>query len=374
MNPALRATLVPRPHDTHPRKDTHVNRPTWRLLVGSVGAALAVLTASGCADSTARTGAAAVIGSSRISTAELANTVTTALANPAASALAGDPAAFQHSVLNRLIDNRLTDAAAQRLGVSVTPGQIDEQYAQIEQQVQGADQLPAAAAKAGLTLSDVRALARNTAQKVVLGDKLTQSLAVPESTLQQAYNANIGQYDQVRTAQILLPTLAAAQALLPQAAALDSAGFGELAKAQSTDASTKDQGGDLGLAPLSAYDQAQLGDYGKAAFAAKVGDTFAVQSPRGGHVVRVLAHQTVTLAQAAPALRRTVLKPQSDAAVQKVLQDTAKDLHVTVNPRFGSWDSTSLKVGDRDLQPSHVLSTPGPGDLTAGAPVPPTAP
>ena len=56
--------------------------------------------------------------------------------------------------------------------------------------------------------------------------------------------------------------------------------------------------------------QGGLEQYGEQAFAAEVGDTFAVESERGGHVVRVLERRTQTPQQVEPELRRAVLAEQ----------------------------------------------------------------
>ena len=188
-------------------------------------------------------------------------------------------------------------------------------------------------------------------------------MPVPPEQLQQAYQQGIDQYDQVRTAQILLPTLRAARALLPEARGLSDQEFGALARERSTDETTREQGGDLGLAPLSAFTQGGLEQYGQQAFAAEVGDTFAVESERGGHVVRVLERRTQTPQQVEPELRRAVLAEQSGAAVQDLVQRTARELGVSVSPRFGRWDDATLAVVAAD---DTRLSSPGAPQEGAG--------
>jgi len=322
---------------------------------------LAAVALSGCGDSPVRAGAAAVVGQHRITTEELAQLVDTGLSDPtAAEQLGADRPAFQRDVLGRVINSELVEETARRQGVTVTPGDVDREYAAIESSVGGAEQLRTQAATAGLTLDQVRELSRSRALTNALGDALTRDVVVPPEALEQAYQQGIDQYDQVRTAQILLPTLKAARALLPQARELDDAGFAQLARTRSTDTSTAAQGGDLGLAPRSAFTSSGLEEYGTKAFDAEPGDTFAVSSERGGHVVRVIERRTQTREQVAAELRRTALSEQRSTAVQDLVQKTATELGVTVSPRFGTWDAATLAVVERQDTAVSSPSAPAP--------------
>jgi peptidyl-prolyl cis-trans isomerase C len=317
--------------------------------------AVAVVALSACGGSPVRAGAAAVVGSERITTSQLSTAVDDALASPAAEQLGQDRPALQRELLGRLVEGRVLDEAAAREGVGVTAGQVDEQYAAIEQSVGGAEQLEPQAAAAGYTLAGVRELARREAVRQALGDRLTADVQVPQEQLRQAYDA--GSFDQVRTAMVQVATLAEAQALLPQAQGLDDAAFAQLASTRSLDEQSRANGGDIGLAPRSAFTEG-LEAYGAAAFAARVGDTFAVASPSGGHVVRVLERRTTSFEDATPQLRRTVLQEQRTSAVQGLLTEVAADLGVTVNPRFGSWDAAQQTVVERVETGDRELSRP----------------
>ncbi len=338
--------------------------------------ALAAVALTGCGDTPLRAGAAAVVGSDRITTQQLSQVVEEGLADPAAAQLAEDRVGYQRDVLSRLLSARVVDEAARREGVTVTPGQVDEQYAALESSVGGPDQLREQAAAAGLTLARVRDLARTRALSTALADRVTEDVEVPESALRQAYEAGIDEFDQVRTLQVQLPTLEEAQALLPQARGLSDEAFAELARTRSADESTREGGGDLGLQPRSAFAAEGLEEYGEAAFAARVGDTFAVASPRGGHVVRVAERRTTTFEQARPELRRSALQEQAGPAVQELLTRTAADLGITVNPRFGAWDGQALAVVESQQSGDRQVSSPqapagGPGEPEGDELLPP---
>ncbi len=339
-----------------------MSRPIRRYAV----CALAVAALAGCG-SPVRAGAAAVVGDTRISTEQLASDVDEGLADPAADQLAADRASYQRQLLGRIISGDVVEAAARDAGVSVTASDVDTQYAALQSSVGGAEQLKQQAATAGLTLARVRDLARQRALTAALGDRLTADLPVTQGQLQQAYTAGIDGFDQVRTAQIQLTDIAAAQALLPEATGLSDDAFAALARSRSLDDTTKAAGGDLGYLPRSTFATNGLDAYGAAAFAAKVGDTFVVASPKGGHVVRVIGRRTTTLAEATPQLRRTILQQQQGEAVQALLTKTAAGLHISVNPRFGTWSPADLTVAAPADTGKHEVSSPA---APAGGPAP----
>lgn len=377
MRSRLRGRLV---GDARTLEDPIVTR-TDRLAAARLLAActVGVVALSGCGP--LRAGAAAVVGSTRISTKQLAASVDRSLADPAASSLAADRPSFQRDVLGRMVTADVVEVAARRRGVTVTAGDVDRQYAALEQSVGGADQLRTQAAAAGLDLEGVRALARTRALTDALGDALTAAVPVPAAQLQAAYQAAIDTYDQVHVAQVQVASPAAAQALLPQAEALSDDAFAALARSTSLDAATRQQGGDLGYAPRSTFTGQGLDAYATAVFAAPVGATLAVPGPTtgtpSGYVVRVLDHRTTTLQQATPALRRTILQQQRDADVQRLLVSTAAGLHISVNPRFGAWDGSQLSIvadaptGNREVSsPQAPAGGPAAGSGVLPSPAP----
>jgi len=89
-----------------------------------------------------------------------------------------------------------------------------------------------------------------------------------------------------------------------------------------------------------------------------------VQTQFGWHVIEVQERQTTTFAEAELDLRRSSLEEERQRRVAKEVEETAKRLGITVNPRFGAWDSTTGSIIATD-SPSGVVS-PGPGDGTTG--------
>lgn len=133
---------------------------------------LAVVALAGCGSTPVLAGSAAIVGDTRISTDELSRLVEQGLADPAAGSLAADRVGYQRDVLGRLITSDVVKQAADRAGVTVEPGDVDAQYAALEQSVGGADALREQAGAAGLTLERVRELARTRALTLALGSEL----------------------------------------------------------------------------------------------------------------------------------------------------------------------------------------------------------
>ena len=77
----------------------------------------------------------------------------------------------------------------------------------------------------------------------------------------------------------------------------------------------------------------------------------------------MIERRTTTFDQASPDLRRGLLSQQRAAAVGDLLQRTARQLGVRVNPRFGVWDDKTLDVVatkvDRANDFTRSATTPG---------------
>lgn len=150
-----------------------MTRPARRLRLAG-GSAVLALVLTGCGSNVVRSGAAAVIGQERITTQELSQTVDRALADPAAAGLASDREAFQRDLLERLVQAEVVAEAARRKDVSVTEGQVDQQYQGFVEQAGGAEPLQQQAAAAGLDLGQVRELARTQALIGALQQRVVQ--------------------------------------------------------------------------------------------------------------------------------------------------------------------------------------------------------
>jgi parvulin-like peptidyl-prolyl isomerase len=349
-----------------------VTRAPKLLLAASV---LSVFALTGCGDGTVRTGAAATIGDERITTTTLDGYVERGLKDPtAAQKIGSDKAAFERSVLGRLLQHRILEVAGKEQGITVTGADIDAAHDRISEQLAQAGQaadIETAAKGVGIAVEDLDETLEDVVLRDDIADKLTASLQVPDSVLQQGYQQNIAKYDQVDSAHILVATKALADSLLAQVKA-DPTKFAALAQKYSTDDSSKVKGGELGFQGKGAL----VKEFEDAIFKNKPGSYVEVKTQFGFHVIHVEARRTTTFEQAKVELRREVLATQRTAALAEYLQKLAKKLGVHVNPRFGVWDNVQQDVVASTSCPSTAFTSPSPrpGDGTVATPEPSASP
>lgn len=316
--------------------------------LGAVGIA-AALGLSGC---TSSPGAAALVGDSRISVDTLQAAVNRALADPQLAQLASDRVGFARQELARLIEDRVVAAAARARGITATPAEVDRTIQQFTQQAGGRPALLQQAAQSGIAASELPRVVYSFVLQQKLGDQLVANVQVSDAQLQQAYQQNIDQYDQVRASQILVKSKPLAQRLLATVRAHPDR-FATLAKRFSLDTSTASRGGDLGFQGRSGYNDPA---FAAAVFRAKVGAPFVVHTQLGYEVVRVLAHRRQPLAQVTDQLRQQVLAGMRSQLIGDALKAEAARLGVHVSPRYGVWNADKGAVDP--LPGTDQLSVP----------------
>src|SRR5205814_2327702 len=135
---------------------SHRVRPA--VAVAAVGLAAVVM--SGCGPVEA--GAAAIVGSDTITVDKLQQITNRVLTLPQArSTFGSDKAELQREVLSRLIGSELLREAADKLGVTVTDGAVDERLQALETQAGGFDALVNSAAQSGISRAEVRSAVRD---------------------------------------------------------------------------------------------------------------------------------------------------------------------------------------------------------------------
>src|SRR4051812_19427955 len=319
-------------------------------------------------------GSAAIVGQRAVSVDTvqgLTNRVLAAADEQTRPRIAGDPAALaclQRAILTRLIDGDLLDAAAARLGVRVSEGEIDQEQASLSQQAGGEQQLRQQAVLSGIAPGDLREALRS----LVLGNKISQAVVANEtvspSQLEAAYQQNIDQFDQVHAAHILLPTKEQADSVLARARKNPDS-FAALAQQLSQDTTSRANGGDLGLVGKSRLDPT----FAKAVFAAKPGSIIEVQSSFGWHVVHIIEHPHTSLAEATPQLRASLLQALAQQRVTALLNEIARGMHISVSPRYGVWSLKDRAVNEppNDLSKPVPTPTPAPTLPNGAQPQPP---
>ncbi len=325
---------------------------------------LAAVLLSGCSGAV-RTGAAATLGSDRITDTDLQKIVDRDLAVKAIADQVGtERPAFQRQVLTNLLRSDLTAAAARAKGITVTEGEVDTQLADLVQRAGGQQALEAQAAQSLVAPAELRGVLRDGLYRQKLGDALTAALPVPAEQLRSLYTENIAQFDTVSARHIVVATAAEAQQVLAQVKAAPGT-FAQVATARSTDAATKAAGGQL--PPIG------RGTTGTkletALFAGRPGALGVTQEQDGFHVYQLVSRTTRTLAQATPELRRQVLQQQSQAALLDELRRVERRDRIRVNPRFGRWDREQVVVAEVAPDGPGVVSSPAPEGGSSAAPL-----
>lgn len=325
-------------------------RTSRRLAVTGV---LAALLLSGCGDSELRPGAAALVGSMRITTAALQTATEKGLADPqAAQELGADRPNYQRQILGRLIKREVLGAAALAQGVSISEGEVAAQLDEFVTSAGSRQALDEQAAQNGVAATDLDRFVRDIVTERALGDALVKDVVVPTVRLQALYQQNIAQFDQVRSRHILVPDERTARTILAEVQQ-DPSRFAALAAQFSTDASNKDRGGDLGSAPRGQF----VPDFDKVVFGLPDGGYGLARTEFGWHVINTVERMTTTVVEATPQLRRVELQDQIAVRTQLLLTRTARELGVTINPRFGRWNPETVAV-EAAPDPSGVLIAP----------------
>jgi hypothetical protein len=289
----------------------------------SGGLLAAVLLVSGCQ---ARAGAAATVGSARITTQALDSAYRDAVSSPAGK---GAGAPLQGDVLTQLVQLQEYREVAAHEHVVVSQGAIDAAYTQV---------VAGAAASPQSTATYKRAaeiIATQTALGIALADRG-------------------GKVDSVALYGVPVKDDATAQVVIGKLKA-DLGNAAALAEQYSTIKSVGDAGGQLGIISLGANNAVP-----QAATAKKnVPFNFTIESQQGG----------------APTLAVFMVTARLDRA--DVTKDIARYAKVRINPRFGTWGPTHDSDGNTTLAVTALTSDvviPNPSPQASAAPAASLAP
>jgi parvulin-like peptidyl-prolyl isomerase len=317
-----------------------------RVSVLSLAAVVAIPLVSACSTSP---GAAAKVGSTRISTAHLQAGVDAALANPqAAQQVGGNRATFARALLAKMITDDVIARIAAARHVTVTSLEVTQQTQAFVQQAGSLKTLQLQAAQGGVPPSALPAFIRAYTLQQKVEDSLVSTQPVTQAQLQQAYDANKDTYDQVHAAHILVKSKALATHLLAKVKRNPSR-FAALAAKFSIDTASKDKGGDLGFESRSKF----VASFGTAVFTHPVGSFVLAHSKFGYHVIHIIAHRVQSLASVTPQLKAGIFASQRAALLGTAVAAESRRIGVHVSPRYGTWDAAKQTV---DATKSSVSS------------------
>jgi len=285
-------------------------------------------------------GAAAVVGSQRITTGALQAQVNASLSGGKLAAQQGfNRATFTRQLLGHLINVDLLNAVAADRHLSVTKQDIASQTAAFVQQTGSYAALQQQAAAGGVSASQLPGFIRYAALEQKLSSAIIATLTATPAQLQAEYQKDIDQYDQVQIAQISVKTKALANQILSKVRKKPST-FAALAKKYSIDTTTKAKGGLVGFVGRSQLQKA-LGS----STAPVTPGTFAIaHSSTDFVVVHMISRRTTPLSQVTAQLKTALFSSQASTLVTKAISAEATKLGVHVSPRYGRWDNTNDAV------------------------------
>jgi foldase protein PrsA len=349
-----------------------------RRLLPAAGLAIVLLVA-GCASGSDNSRAATVNGES-VPVSRLADMVKAQLAasqsqqqqNPQQQSL--DIEALTRQSLEGLIQFEIILEGAKKDGLTVDEGQVDARIQQVKDQ----------AAAQGMKYEDL--LSQNNVTESLLREQFRAQIAlalvgaklVPQPSDADLLKNNLARHRadviQIHVRHVLVKDQATAEKARQQLVA--GGDWTAVAKQFSTDPGTKDRGGDLGYEAKGQTDA----DFEKAVFSlADQGDckgktagdcTSPISAPVhtqfGYHVIQVIGLRVPPLTDALRNQLDPTLKQRRDAATEQWFTDHVKQANVSVNPRFGRWDSSSGKVVERSTAPASPTSSAPAEPLTTG--------
>jgi foldase protein PrsA len=341
-----------------------------RRVLPAVGLAI-VLLAAGCSSSSDSSKAASVNGA-QIPVSRLTDMVKAQLA--AAQSQQQDPSQPQQSPdideltrqsLEGLIQFQVILDGAKNEGVTIDDGQVDARIQQVKDQ----------AAAQGMKYEDL--LSQNNITDSLLREQFRAQLAlsavgnklVPPPSDADLLKNNLPKHRteviQIHVRHVLVKDQATAQKARDQL--LSGGNWTVVAKQFSTDPGTKNRGGDLGFESkgqtVAEFEKAvfTLSDQGNCKGKTSGNCTSPISAPIhtqfGYHVIQVIGVRVPPLNDDLRNQLDPSVKQRRDTATEQWFTNLLKKANISVNPRFGKWDSSTGKVVARTTAPASPTST-----------------
>jgi len=304
---------------------------------------LAVATA--CSNKTPAPDAAASVGGSDITMAQLASTAAVfqsiASLQQTTCGQVDGPTDTQAAACNRfslgaMIQFRMAETYAAANQITVDDAEVQKTLDSFEKNV-GADVLTTQLAANSATLADVRELVRlSLVQEAVAKAVTADTLGEPE--LQKRYRQQIADFTTLHVDHILVDSKEKAQAIYDQVTVpgFTLADFQALAKKESTDPNAAQDGGELTL-PAGQL----VPEFADAAVALDDGEiSQPVQTQYGWHVIWKIDQQVTPFDQA----RDQILQGAQVDEFGAWMRGQNADGQISVDPSFGRFDEKQLQV------------------------------
>ncbi len=276
-------------------------------------------------------------------------------ADPSAapSPTADETAECNRTALTNLIMVQAVTSYAATNDLTVESSAIDDLIKNVDDQV-GQEEVDKQLEEAGVTRDELRAFA----EQYLMYQEVQKSVAAEgadDAELQKLYDEQILNYTQVDALHILVKTKAEADDIYAQVTAngADEQTFRDLAKKESTDTGSGENGGELGKAPAGNY----VPEFAAAVAELEPGEiSKPVKTQYGWHVIYLRDKEVTPFEEA----KTDLAANQSPQAFEDWLRMTLGEDQVTVDPSYGRWDVETLMVVPIDsTDPSESPSDGG---------------
>lgn len=273
---------------------------------------------------------------------------------------------FQQAFLAQAIRRTVLENEAEERDVGVTESDVDERIETIQADFEDEKAFRSALAEQCITEEQLRNVVYTQAVEEELKSEVTADLQPTDDELRAFYQANRNNFTERRVSHIVVDARADAQRL---AARLDKAPtrgveerFASLARKNSLDTLTREEGGDLGyVSPNSNVDPRLLAAVGEL----DVGEVSEpVQTASGYEVIMVTDERTLSFEQVRGEIEGRLAGREIDRAWQRWLQDAYREADIEVNPAYGRLDIENGQVivneSPDDVPATDVTPSPSP--------------
>lgn len=261
----------------------------------------------------------------------------------------------QREILSDALRERLILQEAQTLGISVTAEEVRAAVAQqVQSNFRGSDEYDKFLRDNFLTEEFVFNFFQNQFLIQRIMEAVTKDQEISEAQLQEAFEANRAQYDQMaHLAHIVIcsePLPAEQRCNITDAdrqraaevAARARAGedFAKLAREFSVDPSAPQNGGDIGFHSPGRL----VAEFDAVAFSLAVGQiSDPVETQLGVHVIKMI-EKGRSLESVRTELTEELLTPLRNTAFNEWITEKLRAARISVNPKFGRFDKSSMTI------------------------------
>ena len=265
-------------------------------------------------------------------------------------------AELQKQVAERLVNEEILWFEADKMNITVSDDEINQQIDQYKQQSGGDDAFNQKLSENNMTLDQLKDQVRKGLLFQKLYPEVTKDAApVTDEQAKAYYNQNPTQFQKPETRHVY-HILVADEATANQVIARLNAGedFGALAKELSTDPGSKDKGGDLGEVP--SQNSGFVPEFEKAMDGLAAGQTSGpVKSQYGYHIIRVT--------EIKPAGQQTFEEAKADLEQGLAMENQRAAFENWFNGVKGNYD---IEYSE-EFQPTPTNTTPTTGTSTVPA-------